>query len=773
MEKNSRWWDLPSAVLLFLAVQASTWRLQTTGWTEGLEHVRNAAVLGLILGLALGQSRFQKRGVFLLSAGYMLIVFIWQWLGFIEFGNEQLNLGEKLLILAGRLFTDLNEFFSGRPVDDQLLIVMLLCIPYWCTGLYSGYQLIRHGNYLGAVLPNGILMLIVSIYHFTLKDYTWMFGVFLFVSLLLMGRVKYLKDRKRWAAQRVQVSSESGLDINNTTMVIAAVLVMVAWSIPYTITSAPQAKETWQEITGDWFSGDFYDNLFSSVEKEKKPQPRNFQTELALGNQAALGELVVFLVYVPSGADEYPRLYWRGQIYDQYENDRWLTSGKSEASYNTTTDGDLEIPDVENRTRMTFTFDVYSEGQTLLYSAAQPIRLNHGAIILHSKLPGEEEEIMDVMALRALPSLEAGDLYRTSALIADPTIPELQEAGEAYPDWVKEKYLQLPADFSPRIRSLAREITADHDNPYDQATAITNYLREEINYRPGITFPEEYSDPLEFFLFDAKQGFCNYYATAEVLMLRSVGIPARLAVGYAQGEPNLQNSVYTVRERDLHAWPEVYFPGYGWIEFEPTGNQEPLERPLQREVLPVATAVQLNPVPQAQLLEEETPLPDGTDEETQPKLTPRQVRWLTGIGGFILLILVATFVKRRFAPNTQMAVILKSAIDRSGFKVPAWVNRWLLWSSLPAIERSFQSINTSLRLLGKPQGVHVTAAERAQLLRRLVPHASNSIETLLQEHHSALFSPREGDTTIARRAARDILYKTLSYRLKTIILGYN
>ena len=191
-------------------------------------------------------------------------------------------------------------------------------------------------------------------------------------------------------------------------------------------------------------------------------------------------------------------------------------------------------------------------------------------------------------------------------------------------------------------------------------------------------------------------------------------------------------------------------------------------------MLPVATSAQLNPAPQAQLLEEEeTPIPDAADEETRSVLTPRQARWLNGIGGFILFVLVAYFVKRRFAPNTQMAVILKSAIEWSRLKVPAWLNWWLLWSTLPAIERSFQSINTSLRLLGKAQGLHVTAAERAQVLKRLVPNATDSIETLLQEHHSALFSPREGDTMIARRAARDILYKTLSLRLKTIILGYN
>src|SRR5687767_11533052 len=82
---------------------------------------------------------------------------------------------------------------------------------------------------------------------------------------------------------------------------------------------------------------------------------------------------------------------------------------------------------------------------------------------------------------------------------------------------------------------------------------------------------------LEWFLFNWKSGYCNYYASAEVLMLRSLGIPARLAVGYAQGEEN-DDGTFTVYERDAHAWPQVYFPAIGWVDFEPTASQPPIER---------------------------------------------------------------------------------------------------------------------------------------------------------------------------------------------------
>jgi transglutaminase-like putative cysteine protease len=85
---------------------------------------------------------------------------------------------------------------------------------------------------------------------------------------------------------------------------------------------------------------------------------------------------------------------------------------------------------------------------------------------------------------------------------------------------------------------------------------------------------------MEWFLFDEQTGFCNYYATAQVLMLRSLGIPARFVVGYAQGEYDPQTKTYTVRKKDSHAWPEVYFIDYGWMPFEPTVDQPALIRPL-------------------------------------------------------------------------------------------------------------------------------------------------------------------------------------------------
>jgi transglutaminase-like putative cysteine protease/predicted transporter len=757
---------------MLFAVLFSAWRLQSAGWTENLGHIRTIAVIGFGVGLALGYSRYQKRAVILLTIGYFLAISIWQLLGTITFDPEQTYLWDRLVILFGKLFTDLNELFAGRPVKDQFFVIVLMCFPYWFASLYSGYQLTRYANFLGTVLPNGVLMFIVHVYHYTTKDYTWMFGMYLFLSLLLLSRMKYREDRRKWAKERVQVSSESELDIINTTVAVATVLVMLAWVTPYTLPAIAAGKEFWRKTYGEVFPSSRFEKIFASVEKESQPKPRNFQQELALGIRTPQSDLVVFQVYVPSNANDFPRLYWRGQIYDRYENGHWLTTSQTETRRKSS-NGDIEVPKGEFSKRLTFTFDVRVDGQTIMYTASQPVSVNHDSILLYSDL-SEDDELLDIMAMRASPPLKAGDLYRNSSLIANPTIPDMRSAGQAYPEWVTEKYLQLPANFSPRIRSLAAEIAQPYNNPYDKTVAITSYLRREIEYAGVVYIPDGTVEPLEYVLFVSKKGFCNYSASAEVLMLRSLGIPARLAVGYAQGEPNLQDSIYIVRERDLHAWPEVYFPEIGWVEFEPTGNQQPLERPEERKETAIAAPIPNPNIPQV-LPEEQEPLtPDRTDQEQTSALSwqNRVILVLPWLGG-VFVVLLAVVLKRRFAPNVTAASVVKRVVERTGWTPPRWLSRWLLFAGHSVIEQHFQSINVSLWWMKRPQPVHATAIERARLLKTILPEASESIDILLNEHQSQLFSAHGGNETLSRRAAWDILRKSVRSRLKISILRYN
>jgi len=121
----------------------------------------------------------------------------------------------------------------------------------------------------------------------------------------------------------------------------------------------------------------------------------------------------------------------------------------------------------------------------------------------------------------------------------------------------------------PRIQQLAEQITAGSTNEYDKAANIQRYLIAHYSYTLDLSGPRV-ADPLANFLFVRRSGHCEYFASAMTVMLRAIGIPARYATGFLPGEYNDVGGDYIIRESDAHTWVEVYFPGYGWMTFDPT-----------------------------------------------------------------------------------------------------------------------------------------------------------------------------------------------------------
>jgi transglutaminase-like putative cysteine protease len=144
----------------------------------------------------------------------------------------------------------------------------------------------------------------------------------------------------------------------------------------------------------------------------------------------------------------------------------------------------------------------------------------------------------------------------------------LRSAGTAYPENIRATFLQTP-DLDPRVWALALQATAGATNPYDRAVALESYLRTHFGYTLDLgSTPTR--DPLANFLFVRRAGHCEYFATAMTVMLRTLGIPARYINGFQTGEYNSVGGDFIVRASDAHSWVEVYFPGQGWITFDPT-----------------------------------------------------------------------------------------------------------------------------------------------------------------------------------------------------------
>ena len=158
--------------------------------------------------------------------------------------------------------------------------------------------------------------------------------------------------------------------------------------------------------------------------------------------------------------------------------------------------------------------------------------------------------------------------YEADSDIGTPTAAQLRTAEPTMPPQIATVYLRLP-ELDPRVAGLAAEITRGAGNNYDKAAGIERYLRTRYGYT--LDLPRSTPrDPIANFLFERKQGHCEYFASAMAVMLRALGIPSRVVTGFRSDEFNDVTANYVVRAKDAHAWVEVYFPGFGWQTFDPT-----------------------------------------------------------------------------------------------------------------------------------------------------------------------------------------------------------
>jgi len=190
----------------------------------------------------------------------------------------------------------------------------------------------------------------------------------------------------------------------------------------------------------------------------------------------------------------------------------------------------------------------------------------------------------DIVSVRTAGLVSAGSSYQAVVSVPAATENDLLTAGTEYPGWVLDRYLQLPDSMPPRVIDLAQELTKDSATPYEKAVAICSYLRT-LEYSVDIEAPGQGADGVDYFLFETKEGYCQYFASAMTVLLRASGVPSRMVVGYGPGEPvggvstgdipfnphgASQDSETTFIVRNSHAWSEVFFPGSGWMQFEPT-----------------------------------------------------------------------------------------------------------------------------------------------------------------------------------------------------------
>jgi len=465
---------------------------------------------------------------------------------------------------------------TGERAFDPVAAALLWGMALWAVSGWAGWVVRRRSLPLLALIPAVALVTSTLSYagggHFAL-------AVLLGAMLLLLACIRYDVRASRWQAAGIPFA---GLwsDVARPTLVLSLMLVLVAGLSPsfsmQKVVSFVQSfggrreeVEAFAESLGVDTRSDLVEsNVFSDLRVTGLPRRH------VLGAEPQLLRRTVMTISTgdlppgpPSEVMRYqfpPRYYWRSRTYDRYVYFGWYAGETETIEYAagepaiTTTLPTQRIVQQE--------VAVLNDSEGLLYAAGELVVADQDYRVAWRS--GED-------AFGA--SVEAAH-YRAESLVNEVPEEALRSAGNDYPDWVKDRYLALPDTVPERVLALARDLTATEPTPYDRALAIESYLRR-FPYTLDVPTPPSGHDVVDYFLFELQEGYCDYYATAMVVLARAAGLPARLVVGYASGRYNAFKAHYVVTVGDAHAWAEVYFPGYGWVEFEPTGGRPPIARP--------------------------------------------------------------------------------------------------------------------------------------------------------------------------------------------------
>jgi transglutaminase-like putative cysteine protease len=494
--------------------------------------------------------------------------------------------GFNVLFLRARHWVE--AIAAGWGAFDPIAAALVWGGGLWIVTVWAAWFVRRSDRVFVGILPAGALFTFM-LYYTGMSTSVQALVVMLGAILLLYALRSYAANERGWQAADLD-RAHSPWELGVTVVSLTAVLMLTAALAPSL--SVGQMVKMINSLTAQ--RGGNSPGVAESLGLESRPEPATVFDQAkksSLPNQKLIGpgpklsKQPVMHVSV-AGFDPFPqaavgsvspkippRYYWRSFTYDQYNGRGWYTSPVNLVDYPPSA-ADIPLVDQNHqlvRQRVIPLADlggfVYAAGDLLTLDAAYQVAW---------RAEGD-----------ALAAQSTAQVYTAVSSIPSMTEAELRSAGTDYPEWVRQRYLRLPEQVPERVRSLAFDLTAVQLTPYDQALAIEAYLRT-ISYTLDIPAPPLGRDVADYFLFDLKRGYCDYFATAMVVLARSVGIPARLVTGYASGGYDVFRAYFVVLGEDAHSWVEVYFPSYGWVEFEPTSGLPPIDHSGQGLNLPPA-----------------------------------------------------------------------------------------------------------------------------------------------------------------------------------------
>ncbi|MBP7687754.1 MAG: transglutaminase domain-containing protein [Thermoflexales bacterium] len=702
-------------ILIGGVVFSAAWSIASAEWMPRLDLLGLTVVAGLALGTIVVARpwRTSVAHTIMILYGVIWVTLmaldqmpdkVYGWTSLDTLRHMIVRLGEHIYIWGEAVIT-------GGVGTDNTIFLLFLGTVFWLITYVAVWNTFRQPRMWRAVAPAGVVLLINTYYYGGPESLYLLVIVYLFGVLMYAARMYTLKQAERWRFSRIRYNPEIKRDFLQIGSSIAIAAVLFGSFAP-TVLGAPQISDLWRQISRPVRSvEESFNRLFSGLQPNGLAFANPFGRTLALLGSRNLGNEMVMEVKSSEAR------YWQAVVYDEYTGTAFQSSDTTRLAVDPN-----ERPfeaQFQQRTAVTQTFTVFFPNNTLVFAAPQAAAVDRAAWVETYPIEAAGQAAggtPDVSMWTVINPLSAGDSYQVTSLSSVANVVQLRSAGTDYPAAIKQRYLQLPNSLPNRVRELARQISreAEATNPFDAATALEFYLRTQIKYNEKILAPAPGIDGVDYLLFDVKEGYCDYYASAMAVMARSLGIPARIATGYTQGTYDATRGVYQVFQFNAHTWAEVYFPDYGWVQFEPTASQPSLVR------LQPSSANNANADTDASDRESNFRSREPIEEEFDPLQGPASPLnlpetsaatqaaspWPWVIGGAVLVVVVVAAV-------AAMYVYEARGSNRRARRGGAW--------AFARMARMAQWLRVKLAPWQTPY-------EQAQALSKIMPHNEPAIE---------------------------------------------
>jgi transglutaminase-like putative cysteine protease len=533
-------------------------------------------VLALLAAVLLARSPLRAPLAWLLAVVAGAAVTFWQALEMVGPGNLEARVDAIYI----RFQTWFQLAFSGGISNDSLPFNTLVIGLTWLGVFLFGWSVFRwHNAWLGLIPGGAVLFLDMALVGDSLPVAVFFYVL---IGFLLIMRSNLMNQMSRWRTEGVNYPPLISLSFLHYSVWAVLLLMTFAMIAPAGPFATPKPAEALiQRFEG---LGVHFVRLAGPLHANKIVPAHHYTSVLPFQGSINLGERHLLSVTLNGASLEGP-IILRGAVYDEYVSGGWKAGPREE----------VELPpEMEDLIRaaledgslqgelisLTVTVEAKSVVGTVLFSPGEPVSTDVPArfdvpadslpSLTLSVPPASGPTLPDAVVVRPEERLAEGESYRLVGLLQTASPDELQAAGAEYPLWISDQYLRLPDSLPPRVQALARGVAGQERTAYDRTKAIESYLRQfPVAYAIPDTPPGR--DTVDYFLFESRQGYFNYHASAMVVMLRAVGVPARLAVGFIvdQADIDAASGSYAVRDQNAYAWPEVYFPDQGWLAFNP------------------------------------------------------------------------------------------------------------------------------------------------------------------------------------------------------------